>query len=123
MSTLKILKTIFISFGICYLGSIIQIFIPFLPAIISAFVLLFIFLSFNIVKAETIEPMEKTFVPILSILFVPSSVNIYAIWDKVSSQFITFVSFVVISFFIVFLVTFIVARILVFLLKIKGEED
>lgn len=107
-------------FGFTLLGELLHLLVPIpLPAAIWGLVLLFLALSFKIIKPEAIKEASSFLMVVMSVLFVPPAVNILEFWPVLAPNLAAICVIVVVSTLLVFAVAGIVTRLL---LKKEGEK-
>lgn len=91
---------------ICFIGEIFHAFIPLpIPASIYGLVIMFILLSFKIIKLEKIEKTADFLMQIMPIMFVPPAVGIITVWADLKNILIPFALIVIVTTVIVMVVT------------------
>lgn len=110
MKYLKQLMIILISY---FLGTIIQLFfnLP-LPGTVLGLILLLLALSLRIVKIEMIEDICEVLISHMSFLFIPAGVGLMTSFDMLKGKVIAFSIIIVISTFVVWIVTAYVVKFL-----------
>lgn len=108
MKYLKQLMIILISY---FLGTIIQLVfnLP-LPGTVLGLILLFLALYLRIVKIEMIEDICEVLISHMSFLFIPAGVGLMTSFDMLKGKVIAFSIIILISTFVVWIVTFYVVK-------------
>lgn len=96
-----------------FLGMIIQLVfnLP-IPGTVLGLIFLFLALSFGIVKTEMIEDICEVLISHMSFLFIPAGVGLMTSFDMLKGKVIAFSTIIVISTFIVWIVTAYVVKFL-----------
>jgi len=96
-----------------FLGTIIQLFfnLP-LPGTVLGLILLLLALSLRIVKIEMIEDICEVLISHMSFLFIPAGVGLMTSFDMLKGKVIAFSIIIVISTFVVWIVTAYVVKFL-----------
>lgn len=91
---------------VCFIGEIFHAFIPLpIPASIYGLVIMFIILSFKIIKLDKIEKTADFLLQIMPIMFVPPAVGIITVWADLKNILIPFALIVIASTILVMVVT------------------
>lgn len=91
---------------VCFIGEFFHAIIPLpIPASIYGLVIMFILLSFKIIKLEKIEKTADFLIQIMPIMFVPSAVGIITVWANLKNILIPFILIVIATTVIVMVVT------------------
>ena len=102
-----------IIFGFTLAGELLHLLLPLpIPAAIYGLVLLFLALSFKIVKVSQIKEVSGFLTVFMSVLFVPPAVNLMEHWSMLAPDLIPIVLTVFISTVLVFTVSGLVTRLL-----------
>ena len=105
----------------CGLGELLQAVIPFpIPAAIYGLVLLFLALSFKILKIEQVADAAHYLISIMGVFFVSPVVNILAYWDVIKPNIGAICVIFVVTTALVFAVSGLVTKAL--LRKEKQDE-
>jgi holin-like protein len=96
-----------------FLGVIMQMFfnLP-IPGTVLGLILLFLALSFGIVKIEMIEDICEVLISHMSFLFIPAGVGLMTSFNMLKGKVIAFSTIILISTFIVWIVTAYVVKFL-----------
>ena len=117
-SFMKYVKQVLIILAFTGLGEVLAAIIPFpIPAAIYGIVLLLIFLGTGILKTEHLKETSGFLISIMPVLYVPACVRILEYWGIISSGLVAILTITVISTFLVFAVSGLVAQKL-----LKGKE-
>ena len=110
---MKYLKQLMIILIAYFLGVIIQVLfnLP-IPGTVLGLIFLFLALSFGIVKTEMIEDICEVLISHMSFLFIPAGVGLMTSFDMLKGKVVAFSSIIVISTFIVWIVTAYVVKFL-----------
>ena len=122
MFGLKYLKQLLLIllFSIC--GEVLQALIPLpIPAAIYGIILMLIALISGIMKPDAIADTARFLIGIMPLLFVAPAVNILQNWGLIKPHLVPICLIMVLSTFIVFIVSGIVTQLL--LKKKGGEQD
>ena len=94
-----------------FLGIIIQLVfnLP-LPGTVLGLILLFLALSLRIVKIEMIEDICEVLISHMSFLFIPAGVGLMTSFDMLKGKVMAFSIIILISTFVVWIVTFYVVK-------------
>lgn len=94
-----------------FLGTIIQLVfnLP-LPGTVLGLILLFLALYLRIVKIEMIEDICEVLISHMSFLFIPAGVGLMTSFDMLKGKVIAFSIIILISTFVVWIVTFYVVK-------------
>lgn len=91
---------------VCFIGEIFHALIPLpIPASIYGLVIMFILLSFKIIKLEKIEKTADFLLQIMPIMFVPPAVGIITVWADLKNILIPFIIIVTLSTILVMVFT------------------
>jgi len=91
---------------VCFIGEFFHAIIPLpIPASIYGLVIMFILLSFKIIKLEKIEKTADFLIQIMPVMFVPSAVGIITVWANLKNILIPFILIVIATTVIVMAVT------------------
>jgi holin-like protein len=91
---------------VCFIGEILHALIPLpIPASIYGLVIMFILLSFKIIKLEKIEKTADFLIQIMPIMFVPPAVGIITVWADLKNILIPFIIIVTLSTVLVMALT------------------
>ena len=102
-----------IIFGFTLAGELLHLLLPLpIPAAIYGLVLLFLALSFKIVKVSQIKEVSGFLTVFMSVLVVPPAVNLVEHWSVLAPDLIPIVLTVFISTVLVFTVSGLVTRLL-----------
>lgn len=94
-----------------FLGTIIQlVFNLHLPGTVLGLILLFLALYLRIVKIEMIEDICEVLISHMSFLFIPAGVGLMTSFDMLKGKVIAFSIIILISTFVVWIVTFYVVK-------------
>lgn len=114
------IKQLLIIIGFSLLGEALAALIPLpVPAAIYGLVLLLIALMTGCLKAEAIADTARFAIGIMPILFVAPAVNILENWGVIAPNIVPIVTIMVLSTFIVFIVSGVVTQLL---LKKGGQQ-
>jgi len=96
-----------------FLGVIIQVLfnLP-IPGTVLGLIFLFLALSFGIVKTEMIEDICEVLISHMSFLFIPAGVGLMTSFDILKGKVVAFSCIILISTFIVWIVTAYVVKFL-----------
>ena len=110
---MKYLKQLMIILTSYFLGIIIQLVfnLP-IPGTVLGLILLFLALSFGIVKTEMIEDICEVLISHMSFLFIPAGVGLMTSFDMLKGKVVAFSSIIIISTFVVWIVTAYVVKFL-----------
>lgn len=91
---------------VCFIGEIFHALIPLpIPASIYGLVIMFILLSFKVIKLEKIEKTADFLLQIMPIMFVPPAVGIITVWADLKNILIPFIIIVTLSTVLVMIFT------------------
>lgn len=91
---------------VCFIGEIFHALIPLpIPASIYGLVIMFILLSFKIIKLEKIEKTADFLIQIMPIMFVPPAVGIITVWTDLQNILLPFFIIVILSTILVMVFT------------------
>lgn len=108
---MKYLKQALIIFGFTFAGQALEKLIPLpIPAAIYGFVLLFLALMTGLLKKEHIDETAKFLISVMGILYVAPAVNLLSYYDIIAPQLAGVITVVVVSTFVVFLVSGLVTQ-------------
>ena len=83
---------------VCFIGEIFHALVPLpIPASIYGLVIMFMLLSFKIIKLEKIEKTADFLLQIMPIMFVPPAVGIITVWADLKNILIPFIIIVTLS--------------------------
>lgn len=83
---------------VCFVGEILHALIPLpIPASIYGLVIMFILLSFKVIKLEKIEKTADFLIQIMPIMFVPPAVGIITVWADLKNILVPFIIIVMLS--------------------------
>lgn len=83
---------------VCFIGEIFHALIPLpIPASIYGLVIMFMLLSFKIVKLEKIEKTADFLMQIMPVLFAPPAVGIIAVWASLKDILMQFILIVTVT--------------------------
>ena len=110
---MKYLKQLMIILIAYFLGVIIQVLfnLP-IPGTVLGLIFLFLALSFGIVKTEMIEDICEVLISHMSFLFIPAGVGLMTSFDMLKGKVIAFSIIILISTFVVWIVTAYVVKFL-----------
>ena len=110
---MKYLKQLMIILVAYFLGTIIQLFLNLpIPGTVLGLILLFLALSFGIVKTEMIEDICEVLISHMSFLFIPAGVGLMTSFDMLKGKVMAFSIIIIISTFVVWIVTAYVVKFL-----------
>ena len=116
---MKYIKQVLIILLFSFVGEILQTVIPLpIPAAIYGLVLLLAALCTGLLKAEKIADTARFLIAIMPLLFVAPAVNILENWGVIAPNLIPIVVVMVVSTFIVFIVSGVITQ----LLLRKGDK-
>lgn len=108
---MKYLKQLVIILLFSFLGELLQELLPLpVPAAIYGLLLLFLALTFKIVKPESIKTVAGFLLNIMPLLFVAPGVNILSHWGILAPEIVPIVTVVLLSTVIVFAVSGLVTK-------------
>ena len=117
---MKYLKQAFVIFGFSLAGQALQEWIPLpIPAAIYGFILLFLALSFGLLKESHIDETATFLIGILPVLFVAPMVNILSCYHIIAPKLLSILTILLVSTVLVFAVSGLVTR----MLQRKGDKD
>ena len=118
---MKYLKQLLIILAFSLAGEALQTLIPLpIPAAIYGIVLLLIALCTGVLKAQAISDTAHFLIGIMPLLFVAPAVNILKNWGVIAPNLVPICVVMVVSTFVVFLVSGIVTQLLV---KKEGDRN
>ncbi|NRT78627.1 CidA/LrgA family protein [Clostridium beijerinckii] len=110
MKYLKQLMIILVSY---FLGTIVQVVFKLpIPGTVLGLIFLFLALYFGIVKVEMIEDICEVLITHMSFLFIPAGVGLVTSFQAIKGKIIPFSTIIVISTFVVWIVTAYVVKFL-----------
>lgn len=116
---MKYFKQLVIILLFSFLGELLQELLPLpIPAAIYGLVLLFLALTFKIIRPESIKTVAGFLLNIMPILFVAPGVNILSHWGILAPEIVPILTVVLLSTAIVFVVSGLVTK----ALAKKGEK-
>lgn len=108
---MKYLKQLVIILLFSFLGELLQELLPLpVPAAIYGLLLLFLALTFQIVKPESIKTVAGFLLNIMPLLFVAPGVNILSHWGILAPEIVPIITVVLLSTVIVFAVSGLVTK-------------
>lgn len=108
-----------IIFGFTMAGELLHLLLPLpIPTAIYGLILLFLALSFKIVKVEQIKEVSSFLSVFMSVLFVPPVVNLLEYWGILAPNLIPISLTVLLSTVLVFAVSGLVTK-----LFLRGKEE
>ena len=111
---MKYLKQLMIILLISFAGELLYELLPLpIPASIYGIVLLFLLLSFKVIKTEQIKDTANYLIAIMPIMFVPAAVGIIDIYDVVKSKWLSYLLLVVVSTILIMFVSGIVTQVII----------
>lgn len=117
---MKYIKQILILLLFCLAGELLSLLPLPIPAAVYGLVLMLIALWTGIVKPEAIADTARLLISIMPLLFVAPAVNILSYWGIIASNLVPIVVIVLVSTFVVFSVSGLVAKL--FLRKEENEN-
>lgn len=103
---MKIMKQIGILFTICWLGVVIEFFLPFdFPATVIGLILLLAFLLTGLLKVEHIQEKSDFLLSNMAFFFIPAGVSLINYIDILKSTVVKLIIICVISTVVTFAVT------------------
>lgn len=110
---MKYLKQLMIILIAYFLGIIMQLAfnLP-IPGTVLGLILLFLGLSFGIVKIEMIEDICEVLISHMSFLFIPAGVGLMTSFNLLEGKVVAFSAVIIISTFVVWIVTAYVVKFL-----------
>ena len=118
---MKYLKQLLIILAFSLVGEALQALIPLpIPAAIYGIVLLLIALCTGVLKAQAISDTAHFLIGIMPLLFVAPAVNILKNWGVIAPNLVPICVVMVVSTFVVFMVSGIVTQLLV---KKEGDRN
>lgn len=119
---MKYVKQVLIILAFTGLGEVLAAIIPFpIPAAIYGIVLMLIALGTGILKTELVKESSDFLISIMPVLYVPVCVRILEYWGVISSNLVAIVTVTVVSTYLVFAVSALVAQLL--LKKKEGKNN
>ena len=110
---MKYLKQLVIILLFSFLGELLQELLPLpVPAAIYGLLLLFLALTFKIVKPESIKTVAGLLLNIMPLLFVAPGVNILSHWGVLAPEIVPIITVVLLSTVIVLAVSGLVTKLL-----------
>lgn len=115
---MKIIKQFGIVFSICWLGTVIEHFLPFaFPASVIAMLLLLLCLLTGILKVEHIREKSDFLLANMAFFFIPAGVNVINYLDVLKASWLPLVVICTLTTIITFAATAFSIRLTVHLLK------
>lgn len=103
---MKIFKQLFIIFLLCLVGEVAANLLPFqLPASVISLVLLFLLLTFQWIKSETIKEISEFLLKNMAFFFIPAGVSIIEKLDFLKDKIFVLLVICFITIFLTFTVT------------------
>lgn len=119
---MKYIHQFLIIMTITFIGELLAIVLPFpLPASVYGLLILLICLFTRIIKIEQIEEVANWLIMIMPVLFVPSAVSLMNVKEELLQELIVIGIVVLVSTFIVMVVTGKIAQFLIERKEIKDE--
>ena len=104
--SLKIFKQLFIIFLLCLVGEFIAMLLPFqMPASVISLVLLFLLLTFQWIKSETIKEISEFLLKNMAFFFLPAGVAIIEKFDFLKDKIFVLMAICLITTFLTFAAT------------------
>lgn len=120
---MKYLKQLTIILLFSFLGELLNLLLPLpVPASIYGMLLLFLALSFKIIKLEQIEETSEFLLSIMLILFVPAAVGIIDTFFAYKASVLQILLIVIVSTIAVMITTGFVSQIIIKLLNKKNND-
>lgn len=103
---MKYIKQFGIILTITCIGEIIKTFVPLpIPGSIYGLILLFVLLMTGILKLEQVKDTGKFLIEIMPLMFIPAAVGLLNSWEQLSSMVVPVCVIIVVSTFLVMIVT------------------
>ncbi len=100
------IKQFCIILGVSCLGEILRLIIPLsIPSTIYGLILMLLFLKTGLIKLEMVQSVSGFLIEIMPLLFVPATVRIMVAWEQLEVILIPVLVIVVVSTFVVMIVT------------------
>ena len=117
---MKYIKQLSIILIISLIGELLHFLIPLpIPASIYGIIFLFIALASGLIKLEKIKDVGNFLIGIMPIMFIPAAVELLESWHLISSKAFEYIFIMVISTFVVMVVSGQVTQLVI---KIKKER-
>ena len=121
---MKIIKQFGIVFSICWLGTVIEHFLPFAcPASVIAMLLLLLCLLTGILKVEHIREKSDFLLANMAFFFIPAGVNVINYLDILKASWLPLLVICLVTTIITFAATAFSIRLTVYLLRRKGGQQ
>lgn len=122
-----VLIQIGIMFLVLFVSSVLSALMPAsfpVPTPVWGLVILYLLLTFKIIKVEQVERVSTFFISILGFLFVPSGIQLYQNIDIIQKDGLRLIIVIVLSTIILLVVVAYTARLLIAIRKrlVKGNE-
>ena len=121
---MKIIKQFGIIFFICWIGTVIEHFLPFaFPASVIAMLLLLFCLVIGILKVEHIREKSDFLLGNMAFFFIPAGVNVINYLDILKASWLPLLVICLVTTVITFAATAFSIRLTVYLLRRKGGQQ
>lgn len=108
---MKIIRQLAIIFAICALGELISQMLPFpMPGSIVGMVLLFLLLTFRIIKLKQVEDVGGFLLKNMAFFFIPAGVSLITVFNQISGKILQIVLICLLTTVLTFGITALTVR-------------